>query len=342
MVRVLTVDTKKKELVGNYKNGGSDYRPKGDPVRVKVHDFEDKEKGKVAPYGVYDVTANEGFVSVAVTADTAEFAVQSIRTWRERMGLVRYPGMNALTITAEKRHAPPVAAETWGRAPVQRIALIVGLSLDFNSANVYAVRLRVHRPAYLPAKANARSCAIRPRTAQRASQLPFSAASAAENHPNFGVIEKEEDVRQSVAPITFLGYGIGRLGTTGGFGSNGPRDFASVAKGYRCRGGCARGLWTGAPRAKRGIVARPFHVSEALVALDERPAAVIFGIRRRRYQYSRNRDDCRCGKGELLHDCFPHFKVASHICKTKFAPKKFPVPRKNLLSQGEFRSAMEL
>jgi hypothetical protein len=63
---VISVDTKKKELVGNYRNGGSDYRPKGDPVRVKVHDFEDKEKGKVAPYGVYDVTANEGFVSVGV------------------------------------------------------------------------------------------------------------------------------------------------------------------------------------------------------------------------------------------------------------------------------------
>ena len=62
---VISVDTKKKELVGNYKNGGSDYRPKGDPERVKVHDFEDKEKGKVAPYGVYDVAANEGFVVLA-------------------------------------------------------------------------------------------------------------------------------------------------------------------------------------------------------------------------------------------------------------------------------------
>jgi hypothetical protein len=75
---VVSVDTKKKELVGNFRNGGSDYRPKGDPVRVKVHDFEDKELGKVVPYGVYDVGANEGFVSIGITSDTAEFAVQSI------------------------------------------------------------------------------------------------------------------------------------------------------------------------------------------------------------------------------------------------------------------------
>jgi hypothetical protein len=76
---VISVDTKKKELVGNFKNGGSDYRPKGDPLRVNVHDFEDKDLGKVVPYGVYDVTANTSFVSVGITSDTAEFAVQSIR-----------------------------------------------------------------------------------------------------------------------------------------------------------------------------------------------------------------------------------------------------------------------
>ena len=98
---VISVDTKKKELVGNYKNGGSDYRPKGDPRRVKTHDFEDKDLGKVSPYGVYDVTANAGFVSVGITADTAEFAVQSIRTWLKRMGRKRYPKMSELTITAD-------------------------------------------------------------------------------------------------------------------------------------------------------------------------------------------------------------------------------------------------
>ena len=88
---VISVDTKKKELIGNFKNGGSDYRPKGDPRRVNVHDFEDKKLGKVVPYGVYDVTANTGFVSVGITSDTAEFAVQSIRCWLERMGRQRYP-----------------------------------------------------------------------------------------------------------------------------------------------------------------------------------------------------------------------------------------------------------
>jgi hypothetical protein len=68
---VISVDTKKKELIGNYKNGGSDYRPKGSPRCVKVHDFEDKALGKVAPYGVYDMSANEGWVSVGITSDTA-------------------------------------------------------------------------------------------------------------------------------------------------------------------------------------------------------------------------------------------------------------------------------
>ena len=83
---VVSVDTKKKELVGNFKNGGSDYRPKGDPLRAAVHDFEDRDLGKVVPYGVYDVTANAGFVSVDITRDTAQFAVQSCRTWLARMG----------------------------------------------------------------------------------------------------------------------------------------------------------------------------------------------------------------------------------------------------------------
>jgi hypothetical protein len=83
---VISVDTEKKELVGNYRNAGSDYRPKGEPIRVKVHDFEDKQLGKVVPYGVYDVTDNTGFVSLGITANTA----QSIRCWLERMGRERY------------------------------------------------------------------------------------------------------------------------------------------------------------------------------------------------------------------------------------------------------------
>lgn len=98
---VVSVDTKKKELVGDFKNGGTDYRPKGDPCRVRVHDFEDKQLGKVAPYGVYDVTADKGWVSVGIAADTATFAVQSIRTWLDRMGRGRYPHARELTITAD-------------------------------------------------------------------------------------------------------------------------------------------------------------------------------------------------------------------------------------------------
>jgi Rhodopirellula transposase DDE domain len=118
---VISVDTKKKELVGNYKNGGSDYRPKGDPVRVKVHDFEDKELGKVAPYGVYDISANEAWVSVGITADTAEFAVQSIRTWRERMGQERYPGMSELTITADGGGSNGSRVRLW-KVELQKLA----------------------------------------------------------------------------------------------------------------------------------------------------------------------------------------------------------------------------
>jgi hypothetical protein len=98
---VISIDTKKKELVGSYKNGGSDYRQQGCPDQVRVHDFVDKELGKVAPYGVYDVTANTGCVSVGISNDTAQFAVNSIRRWLDLMGRERYPGMNQLMITAD-------------------------------------------------------------------------------------------------------------------------------------------------------------------------------------------------------------------------------------------------
>jgi hypothetical protein len=98
---VISIDTKKKEPIGPYKNGGSDYRPEGCPDRVNVHDFVDKELGKVAPYGVYDITANAGCVSLGISNDTAEFAVNSIRRWIDIMGRERYPGMNKLMITAD-------------------------------------------------------------------------------------------------------------------------------------------------------------------------------------------------------------------------------------------------
>jgi len=133
---VISVDTKKKELVGNYKNGGTDYRPKGSPRRVKVHDFEDKELGKVVPYGVYDVTANAGFVSVGlearlrhdITSDTAEFAVEAIRCWLERMGRQRYPKAHELTITADCGGSNGARVRLW-KVELQNLADETGLTL---------------------------------------------------------------------------------------------------------------------------------------------------------------------------------------------------------------------
>ena len=98
---VISIDTKKKELIGPYKNGGSDYRPEGCPALVSVHDFVDKELGKAVPYGVYDIAADAGCVSVGIGNDTAQFAVNSIRRWLNVMGYQRYPAMNQLMITAD-------------------------------------------------------------------------------------------------------------------------------------------------------------------------------------------------------------------------------------------------
>jgi len=98
---VISIDTKKKELVGPFKNGGSDYRREGYPDKVNVHDFVDKDLGKVAPYGVYDIAANTGYVNVGIDNDTAQFAVHSIRRWLDVMGRDRYPDMNQLMITAD-------------------------------------------------------------------------------------------------------------------------------------------------------------------------------------------------------------------------------------------------
>jgi len=125
---VISVDTKKKELVGNYRNGGCDYRPKGDPRRVNVHDFEDKKLGKVVPYGVYDVTANAAVVSVGITADTAEFAVQAIRCWLERMGWQRYPQARELTITADCGGSNGARVRLW-KVELQKLADETGLVL---------------------------------------------------------------------------------------------------------------------------------------------------------------------------------------------------------------------
>ena len=99
--RSISVDAKKKELIGNYKNNGKEWRPQGKPREVNMHDFPDKELGKIAPYGVYDLSRNEGWVNVGIDHDTASFAVESIRRWWNRMGRTRYPKAKELMITAD-------------------------------------------------------------------------------------------------------------------------------------------------------------------------------------------------------------------------------------------------
>ena len=123
---VISVDTKKKELVGNFRNGGSD--PKGEPQRVNVHDFEDKNLGKVVPYGVYDIAANQGWVSVGITHDTAAFAVAAIRQWLERMGRQRYPDARELTITADCGGSSGARVRLW-RVKLQELADEIGLTI---------------------------------------------------------------------------------------------------------------------------------------------------------------------------------------------------------------------
>jgi hypothetical protein len=125
---VISVDTKKKELVGNYRNAGYEWRPKGDPRHVKVYDFENKQLGKVAPYGVYDVTADAAWVSVGITHDTAEFAVASIRLWREKMGRRRYPKARELMITADCGGSNAARARLW-KLELQKFADETGLMI---------------------------------------------------------------------------------------------------------------------------------------------------------------------------------------------------------------------
>ena len=98
---VISVDAKKKELVGSFANKGQEYRPKGEPEQVRTHDFADKELGKVCPYGVYDITDNLGWVGVGIDHDTAQFAVESIRRWWNHMGCACYSHAKALLITAD-------------------------------------------------------------------------------------------------------------------------------------------------------------------------------------------------------------------------------------------------
>ena len=125
---VISVDTKKKELIGEYKNAGSDYRPQGIPIDVNVHDFVDKQLGKAIPYGVYDVGANAGCVSVGVDHDTAEFAVNAIRRWLAAMGRERYPTCDRLMITADGGGSNGSRVRLW-KIELQKLADETGLTI---------------------------------------------------------------------------------------------------------------------------------------------------------------------------------------------------------------------
>ena len=128
---VISVDTKKKELVGDFKNGGKEWRPKGDPEKVRVHDFAIPELGRASPYGVYDLAYNTGWVSVGVDHDTASFAVETIRRWWYAMGQEKYPRAEKLLITADGGGSNGSRVRLW-KVELQRLAdetgLVIGVS----------------------------------------------------------------------------------------------------------------------------------------------------------------------------------------------------------------------
>jgi transposase len=127
---VVSVDAKKKELVGDFKNNGKEWRPKGKPEEVRVYDFIDKapDKGRVTPYGVYDLTANEGWVSVGTDHDTSRFAAQTIGKWWREMGQVRYPDATELLITADGGGSNSSRCRLW-KISLQELADTTGLTL---------------------------------------------------------------------------------------------------------------------------------------------------------------------------------------------------------------------
>jgi hypothetical protein len=124
----ISVDTKKKELVGDFKNGGREWRPQGRPEEVRVHDFKDDALGKVVPYGVYDILNNQGWVSVGIDHDTAQFAVNSIRRWWTQMGRRRFPHASELLITADGGGSNGPRSRLW-KTSLQGLANDLGLRL---------------------------------------------------------------------------------------------------------------------------------------------------------------------------------------------------------------------
>ncbi len=124
----ISVDTKKKELIGNFKNNGQEYRKKKSPLQVNGHDFPDPRLGKVVPYGVYDIGKNKGWVSVGISADTAQFAVNTIRTWWYKMGSKVYPEATDLLITADCGGSNGYRVKLW-KVELQKLADEVGLKI---------------------------------------------------------------------------------------------------------------------------------------------------------------------------------------------------------------------
>jgi transposase len=125
---VISVDTKKKELVGDYANGGSEWQPKGSPERVRVHDFIDPEMGKAIPYGVYDLANDEGWVSVGDDADTAAFAVATIERWWAQMGKARYPKATRLLVCADAGGSNGYRVRAW-KTELAKFAADTGLEV---------------------------------------------------------------------------------------------------------------------------------------------------------------------------------------------------------------------
>jgi len=125
----ISVDTKKKELIGDFKNGGREWRPKGQPQEVRVHDFIDRKKGKAIPYGVYDLGRNTGWVSVGVDHETAAFAVHTIRRWWREMGRKAYPRARSLLITADSGGSNGARVRLW-KWELQKLADETGLTIS--------------------------------------------------------------------------------------------------------------------------------------------------------------------------------------------------------------------
>ena len=126
---VISIDTKKKEMIGEFKNAGSDYGPKGRPIEVDAHDFENKELGKVVPYGIYDIGANSGYVSLGIDHDTAQFAANATRLWHDKVGRERYPDADKIMVTADCGGSNGPRLRLW-KVELQRLADETGLTFQ--------------------------------------------------------------------------------------------------------------------------------------------------------------------------------------------------------------------